>query len=166
MCDEHMTSVKRVAGRTSCNTATRSTDSLLCLLPSFATMAGTPDATKGSTVLVVSTDPVIGGLLGLLVELEEHRPVYAAGEPSPQAALVRHRPQLVLVDVEHRDGFSPEFLAHAERAGVNVLAFGHRHPAGEVHRRAVECGVPYVLLPIDRATFARTLSEALNATSS
>jgi hypothetical protein len=124
-------------------------------------MAGTSDITKGSTVLVVSTDPVIGGLLGLLVELEEHRPVFAAGELSPQAAVNRHRPHLVLVDVEHRDGFSPEFLAHAEQQGVSVVAFGHRHPPGELRGLAEARGLSWLALPTDRATFTRTLAEAL-----
>ena len=126
-------------------------------------MAGEPKTATEPPVLVVSTDPVIGGLVGLLVELDGQRPVFDEGYESPQAALTHYQPRLVLVDVEHRDGFSPAFLAHAEREGVRVVAFGHRHPAGEVERRAAECGVRYVLLPPDLATFQRTLAEALGA---
>ena len=121
---------------------------------------------EGLIVLVVSTDPVIAGLLGLLVELERHRPAYAAGEESPLAAISRHHPHLLLVDAEHRDGFSDEFLAHPEREGARVVVFGHRHPAGEVRQRAEARSLPYVLLPTDSGTFRRTLTEALRDTPS
>ncbi len=120
--------------------------------------------TSGSTVLIVSTDPVIGALLGILVEAERHRPVYDQSDESPQAALSRHRPPLVLVDVEHRDGFSDEFLAHAEREGAKVVVFGHRYPVGELKQRAGARDIPWLALPTDRATFARTLNQALRAT--
>ena len=119
---------------------------------------------SGSAVLIVSTDPVISALLGLLVEAEEHRPVYDHGDESPQAALNRHQPRLALVDVEHRDGFSPEFLAHAEREGVRIVAFGHRHPPSELRQRAETRDLPWLALPTDRSTFGRTLAEALRGT--
>ncbi|MDQ3809854.1 MAG: hypothetical protein M3336_06140 [Chloroflexota bacterium] len=108
---------------------------------------------------------MIAGLLGILVELERHHPAYAAGEESPQAAVSRYRPRLVLVDAEHRDGFSDPFLAHARREGAQVVVFGHRHPSGEVRQQAEARQLPWVLLPTDPETFRRTLAEALRATS-
>ena len=119
---------------------------------------------SGSIVLIVSTDPVVGALLGLLVEAEQHRPVYDQGDESPQAALSRHQPRLALVDVEHRDGFSPEFMAHAEREGIRVVAFGHRHLPGDLRQRPETRDLPWLALPTDRATFGRTLAEALRGT--
>jgi DNA-binding NtrC family response regulator len=120
--------------------------------------------TSGSTVLIVSTDPVIGALLGLLAEVEQHRPVYDQGDESPQAALNRHRPRLVLLDVEHPDGFSPEFLARAEREGVKIVVFGHRDLPSEVRQQAEARDITWLALPTDRATFGRTLAEALRGT--
>ena len=125
---------------------------------------GAQDKREGSTVLVVSTDPVIAGLLGLLVELERHRPAYAEGGESPQAALTRHRPHLVLVDIEHRDGFSDAFLTHAAREGAQVVAFGHRQSPDELREQAEARALPWLELPTDRATFGQTLAEALHAT--
>ena len=121
------------------------------------------DAAEGSTVLVVSTDPVLAALLGLLAELGRHHPVYARGEERPQAALSRYRPRLVLLDVEHTDGFSDAFLTHAKHEGAKVLVFGRNHPGGDLRQRAEARQVPWLALPTDPATFARTLAEALRA---
>ena len=163
MCSERMMVVKSSAGRASCEASTQPQLLISSLCAPARVMAGETNTTKGSTVLVVSTDPVIGGIVGLLVELSEHRPVFDDGRELPEAALTRHLPHLVLVDVEHRDGFSPEFIAHAEREGVRVVAFGHRDPVGEIERRAAECGVRHVLMPPDLDIFRRTLTEALSA---
>jgi DNA-binding response OmpR family regulator len=116
---------------------------------------------QDQTVLIVSTDPLLAALLGLLVELQGHRPVFDQGGESPAEALARHHPRLVLVDADHHDGFSAAFLERARRSGAGVVVFSPGRPDGEVRQLARERGLVALALPTDRVAFRRTLGEAL-----
>ena len=112
-------------------------------------------------VLIVSTDPVVGALLGLLAELEGCAVTFDDGHESPWAAVEHHRPQLLLVDVDHRDGASDAFLEHVRRAGLKVILYGPRQVPPKVKARAEECALPWFTLPLAGEEFSQTLKETL-----
>ena len=60
-----------------------------------------------ATVLIVSTVPVVESMLGMYVGRQGYQAAFhtADGE-SAQEAVDWYRPQMIIVDVEHADGFS------------------------------------------------------------
>jgi DNA-binding response OmpR family regulator len=121
------------------------------------------NGTHDSPVLIISPDPLLAALVGLLVELEGHRLAFAGSDESAVAALRRTSPRLVLVDADHPDSFSEGFLTDARRHGARVVIFS---PATrrELREQARERGLAWLALPSDNHTFARTLAEALVGT--
>ena len=114
-------------------------------------------------VLIVSTDPLVGALLGILAELEGCSVAFDDGHESPWAAVEHHRPELLLVDVDHRDGASDAFLEHVRRAGLKVILYGPRQVPPKVRTRAEERALPWFTLPVAHQEFSRTLEAALTA---
>jgi DNA-binding response OmpR family regulator len=112
-------------------------------------------------LLIISTDPLVAALLGAWAELERYRPVFDQGGESPQAAVERHRPALLLVDVEHRDGASDEFLRRQREAGRPVVLYGSGRTREDVRARAERHGLGWLVLPADRTAFADTLAKAV-----
>jgi DNA-binding response OmpR family regulator len=108
--------------------------------------------------LVISTDPLTGALLGLLLQLEQVSVTYHEGDGEPlEAAFDRVRPALVLVDVDHPDGFSAAFVAKAQAVGVRVVAFSPTRGSDVVEARAATRGVAWFGLPTVRETFAAAI---------
>ena len=114
-------------------------------------------------VLIVSTDPFIGALLGLLAELHGCSVAFDDGHESPRAAVRHHRPELLLVDVDHRDGASGAFLGDMRKAGIKVILYGPRQTPPRVRARAEECALPWLALPVGHQEFSQTLRETLAA---
>ena len=114
-------------------------------------------------VLIVSTDPVVGALLGSLAELQGYSVAFDDGHESPWAAVSHHRPKLLLVDVDHRDGASDAFLEDMREAGIPVILYGPRQVPPKVRARAQECALPWLTLPVGHQEFSRTLKETLAA---
>jgi DNA-binding response OmpR family regulator len=112
------------------------------------------------TALVISTDPMTAALLGLLLELESYHVVYHEGEEALAVLFDRVRPVMVLVDVDHPDGFSEAFTAYVRDAGGRVLAFSPGRLRDDVRELATARQLPWFALPIDRATFAAALASA------
>src|SRR5947208_17121846 len=77
------------------------------------------------SVLVLADEPVIAALVGMLVELAGHQPVFAtAGEPFINA-LRRLRPlAVVVIGADVDDAKSDLFYAAAARRGIGVVVFG------------------------------------------
>jgi DNA-binding NtrC family response regulator len=111
-------------------------------------------------LLIISTDPLVAALLGGWAELARYRPVFDQGGEPPQAAVARHRPGLLLVDIEHRDGASDAFLRRQREAGLPVILYGSGRRRDDVRSRAERHGLAWLLLPADQATFTDTLSKA------
>jgi CheY-like chemotaxis protein len=107
--------------------------------------------------LVISTDPLTAALLGLLLQLEQVPVVYEVGDEVLQALFDRVRPTLVLVDVDHPDGFSDVFMAHAQERGARVVAYSPRRLMEDVRESAAARGVGWFALPTVRATFAAVI---------
>jgi DNA-binding response OmpR family regulator len=117
------------------------------------------------TVLIVSTEPIIGALLALYVEVHNYRAVLADERKSPESEVQQSGASLILVDVDHRDGFSPAFVARQRSAGRRVIAFSPKYLANEVRERAATLQLPSFALPIEPEQFRALLDEAASRTT-
>jgi DNA-binding NtrC family response regulator len=113
-----------------------------------------------SPVLVVSTDPLLGALLGAMIELSGDRPVFHEGFDSLQAAVDAHRPRVILIDVDHPDGTSIEFMRRQWRAGIAVVLYGPRERAEDALHVVGPSSSSWLGLPIGYDTLARTIAGA------
>jgi DNA-binding response OmpR family regulator len=115
------------------------------------------------TVLIISTEPVIGALLTLYVEACGHRAVLAEEGERPADAVARSGATVILVDVDHRDGCSPTFIAQQQAAGRPVIAFSPTTLAPERLLRVDRLSVPWVALPLPGDEFGTVLNDARSA---
>ena len=121
----------------------------------------TPTSSR-TRVLVIATDPVVGALLGMLLDPAQYEPVFPQHGERPEDALARVRPPLViLLDGAQEAARSDLFLARAQRSRAALLLFAPTGEAGATPAAADTRGVPWIALPIDRAGLSRALGEAL-----
>lgn len=101
-----------------------------------------------------------GALLGMLVELAQLEPVFAAPAERPEDALSRHLPLLVVIADGEIDAIRSDlFLARAQHRGIGVVVFGTKGQP-EAASWALERGLPYLVLPTDAEAFGRLLDQA------
>jgi DNA-binding response OmpR family regulator len=111
-----------------------------------------------STVLIVSTDSPTATLLGAFAEVEGYEvSIHDDARESPYAAIQRSRPDLILLDIDHPDGFAPDFLRELQASGIHAVAFSPGRLTSEVRERAEPYGLPTITLPIDPAAFRTEL---------
>jgi DNA-binding NtrC family response regulator len=115
-----------------------------------------------ATVLIVSTDDRVNILVGAFVEYAGHRPVFH-NDPAelPQVAVDRHQPRLIIVDIDHPDGFSPAFIEYQREIGRPVVAFSASRLDEEVSAAALRLSVPYFSFPIKPEPFEHLLATAI-----
>jgi AmiR/NasT family two-component response regulator len=112
-------------------------------------------------VLILARETVIAALIGLLLELEDYEPVFARPDERPEDAVSRLRPPLVvMLDGEIDAADSDLFHARAAAAGARVVLFGEPVAADEIRAIARARTLPYVPMPVDRATLGRVLDLA------
>ena len=113
------------------------------------------------TVLIISTEPVIGALLTLYVEANRYRAVLArGGRATSRRAVARSGATVILVDVDHRDGYSPAFVAQQQASGRQVIAFSPKMGPPELEQRVAHLHVPWFTLPLKSEQFGTVLAEA------
>ncbi|MDB4899089.1 MAG: hypothetical protein JWN53_897 [Gemmatimonadetes bacterium] len=83
-------------------------------------------------VLIFSADSLAAALLGAAVELAGHEPNFPLPEESARAALLRIRPRIVLVDCDHEEGCSENFVGPAIMTGAKVVLFRSRRTARDM----------------------------------
>ncbi len=113
-------------------------------------------------VLLAPNDPVIGGLMGELVRLAGHIPKFANVDETTRHALDRVKPQLLLLDCDHRD-CDEALLEAAKGRGTPIIFFSGARSGHELERFARRHGVHAFLLPngprILRATIERAVGD-------
>jgi DNA-binding response OmpR family regulator len=113
-------------------------------------------------VLIVSTDSPTAMLLGAFAEVEGYSvEIHDDVRETPEAAIARAHPNLILLDVDHPDGFAPDFLELLREAGIPAVAFSPGRLTSEVVERAAPYGLPALTSPIDPGAFATVLREAI-----
>jgi hypothetical protein len=102
----------------------------------------------------------MGALLGLYIESESYRVVLADAHQPPAEAVRQAGASIIVVDVDHRDGFSPAFIAEQRRLGRSVIAFSPRLLTDELEERASQVRVPPLHMPIDIDNVRQLLAAA------
>lgn len=121
----------------------------------------TSDEGRSRQVLIVSTDAVVAALLGTLVELDGHAPLFPSNDEPPRDALRRLRPDAALVDCDRPDACVREFFDDGRAQSTGVVLFSAARLHDEVREIARRHGLPSFALPIDRAALSRVLAEAM-----
>ena len=119
----------------------------------------------GSAVLIISTDPLAGALLGAAVELAGHTPVFPREGEGARDALRRSRPLAVLVDRDSEDASGESFFGPAMMVGATIAIFTSTRSRRALEPIADEYGVRTFGLPIDFAELKSLLNESARKTS-
>jgi hypothetical protein len=114
-----------------------------------------------SSILVIPHDPMIGALIGELVEHAGYRAVYACADERPGDALVRLRPTAVLVDGEHAAARSDEFLSSAAAVRAGVLLFAGAWSESELQQFAAKRGARFFALPTGVRALGRAIADVV-----
>lgn len=108
-------------------------------------------------VLILSTEPLAGALLGAAVELAGFAPVFPAGEESPRDALRRVRPAVVLIDCDHEDACTDAFFGPAMMLGARAAVFTSTRSRRVLAPIAEQFGVRAFGMPIELDELAEIL---------
>lgn len=81
--------------------------------------------TRDQKVLVIAPDPLLGALIGVVVENARMRPVFPQHGEAPDAALSREKPLAAIVVEATSDAARSElFIVRARKRNIPVLLFG------------------------------------------
>lgn len=124
-----------------------------------------PTAPPSARVLILTPQPLLAALLGMLMELEQFEPMYAAPDESPEDALARIKPLLVVVlDADLAAAHSDLFFARAAKRGIRVVLFAPPGGGRDVRALAEARSLAWFSLPIDRPSLARLLGDGTSRT--
>jgi DNA-binding NtrC family response regulator len=113
------------------------------------------------TVLVLSEQPLIAALVGLLIELAGAVPAFANPAELPADAVQRVRPiGVVLVDAEMDAARSDLFFAMTARRGAGVAVFGSDGHIRAIAEIAAARRIPWFTLPPNIERLRMVLSAA------
>jgi len=101
----------------------------------------------------------VAALVGLLLELDKYEPAFALPDESPEEAVRRVRPFLVLLLDGAFDEASSDVF-HARLKGIPVVLFATPRNEGAVRTLANERNLPWFTMPVDRQTLVRAVREA------
>jgi hypothetical protein len=113
-----------------------------------------------SRILVLAREPLAAALVGMLLELDKYEPAFAMPEESPEEAVQRVRPVLViLLDGSLEAANSDVFHARAKR--TPVILFGTQRTETMVRTIADARRLQWFAMPVDRATLSRAIHDAV-----
>jgi hypothetical protein len=110
-------------------------------------------------VLIFSADPLAAALLGAVVELAGHAPHFPQQDEPARGALLRVRPQLVLIDCDHDESCSDGFVGPALMTGAQVILCRSRRTKRDSREFAQRMGLSVIVLPGDQDKLLRLLQE-------
>ena len=113
-------------------------------------------------VLIFSSDPLAAALLGAAVELAGHAPHFAEKDEPARAALMRVRPRLALIDCDHEESCSDEFVGPALMTGARVLLFRSRGNLRDMAELADRLKLRVIDMPTSHDTLTAVLGEMLD----
>jgi hypothetical protein len=117
-----------------------------------------PTTQRTAKVLVLSREPLVAALVGMMLELEAYEPTFAGPEESPEDAVTRVRPLfVVLLDGGMDAAGSDLFFARVAKRRVPVVLFAEPAASADVEELARARGLPCLVLPADRSALARVL---------
>lgn len=119
------------------------------------------DDVSRHAVLIFSFDPLAAALLGAAVELASHVPHFARQGEAARSALLRVRPQLVLIDCDHEESCSDEFVGPALMTGARVILFRSRRTERDMSEFAERLSLRTIDMPAEHDDLTRLLREML-----
>jgi hypothetical protein len=125
----------------------------------------TDDDVSRHDVLILSADPLAAALLGAAAELAGHAPFFPQPGEGGRAALIRLRPRVVLVDCDHDEACSEEFIGPALMTGAQVQLFSARRTERDASALARTLGLTIVRLPMEHDDFADLLKKLSSTTT-
>jgi DNA-binding response OmpR family regulator len=114
-----------------------------------------------ATVLIIATDPMIGGLLGQLTDLAGHAAQFRGENEEPSDSVRHSRPHVVMLDAAYGRAAMDVVAAAAEEVAAPVVYFAAAVPASELRRFALERGAKYFALPAGPKLLGRVLASAI-----
>jgi hypothetical protein len=125
--------------------------------------APSPDEDVSRTaVLIFSADPLASALLGASVELAGYAPHFPRQNEAARAALLRVRPRLALVDCDHEEACSEEWVGPALMTGANVFLFRSRRTARDMSKFADRLSLHVIDMPADHEDLIQLMKDALS----
>ena len=118
-------------------------------------------AVPKQTILIIANEDVISALLGAMVELDGHAPVFPAHDERPLAAVVRCRPSLVLLDTEHDLAWDEDSMRRIATLGSRTLLFSATRSQREIEMIADRYGIPAFVLPVAFREFTDRVESLL-----
>ena len=112
-------------------------------------------------VLVLSSDPLAAALLGAAIALAGHAPRFPQSAEASRAALMRIRPRLVVIDCDHADGCSDEFIGPVLMTGSRVLLFKSRRTRRDVTELTGRLGLRVMDMPMEHESLAQVLNQVM-----
>ncbi len=112
-------------------------------------------------VLILSSDALSAALLGAAVELAGHAPHFAQTDEPPRTALLRIRPRLAVIDCDHEEACSDEFVGPALMTGARVLLFRSHRSKRDISEFASRLELRVADMPVDHDALTRLLNEML-----
>ena len=112
-------------------------------------------------VLVFSSDPLSGALLGAAVELGGYHPHFAAADEPARGALLRVRPRVVLIDCDHEESCSEEFVGPALMTGARVLLIRSGRTVRDMTDFAMRLSVRIVDMTVEHGVLGDILRELI-----
>lgn len=115
---------------------------------------------RHQTVLILSSDPLAGALLGGLVETLGYEVRFRRAPETAESSLRRLRPRICLVDSTDPMSRREEFLARAMMRGVCIVVFGTREALDRVRDIAEAHRIETLLMPPDMVELEAVLHRA------
>jgi len=114
------------------------------------------------TILILANEDVISALLGAMVELDGHVPVFPAHDERPLAAVARHHPTLLLLDCEHDLAWDEDAMRRIGSTDTRVLLFSAMRSQPEIELIADRYGIPAFVLPVAFREFTERVESLLD----
>jgi hypothetical protein len=129
---------------------------------------GYPDAqrreadipTPTSKILVLAREALAAALVGLLLELEKYEPVFALPDESPEEAIRRTRPVLVIVLDGSLDAATSDVF-YARAKGTPLILFGTSRNESTIRALAEGRQLRSFTMPIDRERLSQLIRDAI-----
>ena len=120
------------------------------------------DVVSRQAVLIISSDPLAAALLGAAVELAEHMPHFVRADERARAALLRVRPRLVLIDCDHEEACTDEFIGPAIMTGAQLILFRSKRSTADRTALSQRLEIRILDMPTEHEELTEILKEVLD----
>lgn len=126
--------------------------------------AHTPNSHRKTTItskiLVLAREALAAALMGMLLELDKYKPAFALPGESPEEAVRRVRPVLVIMLDGSLEAANSDVF-HARAKGTPVILFGTQLTQAKVRTIAEERRLRWFAVPVDRASLAQVIRDVV-----